>query len=207
MSHEIPSGIQFGTKVLLVPAISHAFRRSEKLTDIANVTGVERGVGFHWVNRGDPVGKFVVRVPKLFGESVYEALIPAPASGLLMGSDYRFADDEQEFSRYDEANFAPPVRVSILLPDDEPPPRASKQVFFKFTECVWERRSVYLKSYEHFEALDERTLESLLEKQCQLPSHVVDAMPHYEDYLQAARIEHSDLRPYLKHLLSRPGAA
>lgn len=200
---EVPAGVTLGTKMLLVPAVfGGTFSHSGALTGLRDRTN------YAWIKRGDPIARYRLTVPRLYlpflggmaGEIEHEALVRCPSSGLLIHGRYDYSnDDECEFSRSDGHA---PVRMAILLPDDEPPAEDGRFMFTDLARCVWDNREPFLRPSRYWSmgAMTEAHLRQQLDAQLALKPRLVDAMPQYEDYFEKARTEFPQLRPHLKHL-------
>lgn len=188
--------------MLLVPAVfGGTFSHS------GHLSGTRDRTNYAWIKRGDTIGKYTLSVPRsyvaivgaLAGETEHEVAIPSPASGLLIHSIYNYGDDEHDFGR---ADGDAPVRMAILLPDDEPPAEDGQFMFSRLVQCVWDHRSPFLRPSRYWTMgpMTESHLRQRLDAQLRLKPHVVDAMPRFEDYFEEARTEFPQLRPHLKHL-------
>lgn len=200
---EVPAGITFGRRALLIPAVSDAFRHS------GDLTGLRSNHPYTWVSRGDPIGSYRISVPKtdiplfsmLVNETVHEVQIPSPASGLVIYSSYNFENDKHDFSRIEDPSAF--YRMTLLLPDDEPPAENGEYMFSVLCQCCWRNRSPFLKPSRSWTwgAFTESGLRECLDDQLQLKPRYVDVMPRFERYLQDARTRYPHLRPHLRHLL------
>jgi hypothetical protein len=201
---QIPSGITFGRRVLLVASVSDVFSHSGRIRSTLDSAYCS------WIQRGATIGKYQLdrEAPKkgFFGKAetvTAEVDIGSPVSGLVLHNDYRFQFDKRDFARKPESEYKALARLAILLPDDEPPPMPSSTIFRSMTDICWQGRETFLapSRYWSLPAMTESDLRDHLDDQLALPHHFVDAMPQYEEYLQDARTRYSELRPHLKHLL------
>lgn len=202
---EVPAGITFGVKMLLVPAVSDVFSHSGSLV------GLREGKSYSWIKRGDAIARYSMSVRKLdvpvlgavLGDTEHTAEIRSPVSGLIIHSDYRHGLDTYDFKRFGDPDFSPPVRMAILLPDDEPPPESGSYMFRDLITCCWNNRAPFLKPSRRWSmaAYAESDFKTHCDEQYDLVPHIVDAMPRYSEYFQEARTRYPQLRPYLKHLL------
>ena len=205
MTRGIPNGVTLGNKVLLVPSISYVFSHCGYIENLKT-----DGDGYSWLKRGDAIAKCTLREPRvdlpflryMLGSVDRSVTIRSPASGLLLHYIYNFANDKDDFERL-SIEHSPPARFAILLPDDEPPPDSAERLFSELCRVAWDHRTPFLKPSMYWtkNAMAEDVLKTYLEEQRRLESHIYDAMPRYEAYLQEARTRHPELRPHLKHLL------
>lgn len=181
----IPDGITFGSKVARIPPVA------SQLLHCGKIIGLVSGKNYAWVQRGQPIAKFILYVSKKDRREVY---IPAPVSGMLLYTSYEFGDVEID---------GVGQRMVILLPDDEPPAEGGDYMFSRLCQTCWDFRAPFLVESTHVTSagMPEESLRSILDEQLTYSCKYASAMPEYNDYFEEARSRHPALRPFLKHLL------
>lgn len=199
----IPTGITFGSKVLVVPGIaselthSGDFQREHDNSD-----------SYRWIRRGDPITEFCIEgsrassgLMRAFTNQPHTAQVRSPASGLILhtGLDATMSHHLTNLQQNSSAYWA---TFAILLPDDEPPAEGPDYIYGPLCNLVREFSHYYLKPSRRrsMGPFSEEKLSSLLSLQRQVGSRVFDVLPRWSDYLNEARTRHPCLRPYIKHL-------
>lgn len=200
---EIPTGITFGDKVALIPALSFIFSHSGHLTN-----DLYRHKSYTWIKRGDPIGEYRISTPKVdipiikffLTEDEHKVIVRSPVSGLIIFPFYDYGAEDYD---YNVSESSPPLRMTILLPDDEPPAEDGHYLSSDICRVCWEHRHFFLKPsrYWSMAGYEENELKEFLDKQKKYLCKYYNAMPHFEKYFQEARTRYPQLRPFLKHLL------
>lgn len=199
---DIPKGITFGTKVVVVPGYASGFTHS------GNVVSSMKNQNYRWVSRGEPIGEFRIKgsvsnsfLSNLLSSKVHTATIPSPVSGLLLHSGLK-----HELSSYladwNSMKSPPLADCAILLPDDEPKPESGEYMYLKMCRLIQSMKHYYFKNsrYWSMPAFSQQGLDDLIKLQTSALPKVFDAIPTWGDYLDELRIKKPDLRPYVKHL-------
>lgn len=203
---QIPNGISFGSKVLVVAGCDSWFRHSGELVGLMEAP--LRGQGFRWVKRGDPIAEF--RIHGSVGDSflsrwtsseLHTAPIRCPASGLVLHG--RLNDGFAHYlANWHSTNY-PGVDFAILLPDDEPTPESAEYVYSPMCHLIRKMSHYYFKKSRSmgWSAFSPDKLEGLLKLQLGAQPKLFDALPFWSSYFDEARTDKPELRPYLKHLV------
>lgn len=202
---QIPQGITFGSKVVVVPGYASGFTHS------GSVESLMEGQNYRWVTRGDPIGEFRINgsfgdnfISRLTSSKLHSAQIRSPVSGLLLHSTLK-----DELSLYLEgwnSMKQPPIAdFAILLPDDEPKPESGEYMYSLMCRLIRDMSHYYFKDsrYWSMPAFSPDGLEQLIELQMSAQPMIFDALPTWSDYLDQARTQKPALRPYIKHLVQR----
>lgn len=219
-ANQIPEGITFGSKVVVIPGYDAIFwNRFERVVDLME------GQYYRWVQRGDPIGEFRIdgsfgasSFVKLFSPEQHIAVIRSPVSGLLIYSEIRHNIDYEEWNSLKKPSLA---NCAILLPDDEPKPETGEYIYSAMCQLARDKRQYqlrssrvspdlnpsskefnetqYLKFIEHSK-LQNSQFNEILKSQIGVQPRIFDALPSWGEYFDEARTKYPELRPYLKHL-------
>ncbi len=198
----IPQGITFGRKVLVMPGIGSGFTHSGDIKE--NL----QGRNYHWIQRGAPVAEFYIdgshagnSLIRAFTSKTYTAAIRAPVSGMILHSTVGTSlnSDVSDLSRQ---SHPPLAQFSILLPDDEPPAEGGEYIFGDVCRLIRDFQHYFLKPSRYWSMgpFTSDELGKLLTSQQRSACGVFDALPFWADYLNEARTKYPHLRPYLKHI-------
>lgn len=200
---DIPSGITFGNKVAILPLTPGIFDRAIWIQACLSNNPKVLYKPYTWINRGENLMEFTILTPKtgiplidLLANRVYNKIyLKSPVSGLILNSRHDFS------SMMDDSS-AIYTSTSILLPDNEPTANNGEYIFGDLCNFCWENRSyIFYKPREFRGHLDDVKLHNIFSKVIQKTCSYSEAMPYFEPYFQEASNRHSQLRPYLKHLL------
>ncbi len=193
----VPAGIVFGSKVLVVPPLTGQFSHS------GHLAGLTSAVNYRWVNRGEYVARFTISTPKIDlplikyfgGKQYHSSYFRSPVSGLILHPHY-----EHGFLELTED--PPTAGFAILMPNNEAPAEKGVYIFSQTCDLVRKSRELYMKDsrYWSMRAFSTEEIEEFLLKQEDCNCRVYEALPHWNDYFNEARMRHPDLRPHLRHL-------
>lgn len=202
---QIPHGITFGSKVVVVPGYASGFTHSG---DFLNLMA---GQDYRWVTRGDPIGEFQIYgsfgdnfISRLTSSKLHSAPIRCPVSGLLLHSTL-----QDELSKYLEdwnlMEQPPLAEFAILLPDDEPKPESGQYIYSAMCRLIRDMSHYYFKHSRDWgmRAFSPDVLAILIELQMSAQPVIFDALPKWSGYLDEVRTRKPELRPYIKHLVQR----
>lgn len=201
-ANDIPEGIAFSDKVLIVPDLYSGFTHS------GHVSAPLEGKNYSWVRRGQPIGAFEIsgsRSPgflsALISQETATATVRSPASGLLLSTrfDTSFSQSLEALQTQDD----PPISAfTLLLPIDEPAPENGEYLYGDVCRTARDFEHYYLKDsrYWSMNGFDKSAFDDMLRKQCAFRCRTFDAMPRYADYFDEARTRRPYLRPNLSHL-------
>lgn len=195
----IPPGIVFGRNVIKLPHTSNVFNRAIWIQACLLDNPSTLFKPYTWVSRGESLVRLLITTPRtgiplldFFMDRNYNSIhIPSPVSGLLLrsGHDYGEANNWQ-------------FNTTLLLPDDEPPPMSGDNMFTALCNFCWDYREyIFFKPSEFKGKFNDDKLRADFSEQKQRQCRIDVALPEFEGYFQEARTRHTQLRPYLKHLL------
>lgn len=198
----IPTGITFGSKVLVVPGYASGFTHS------ANIESLFERENYRWVQRGEAIGEY--RIDGSYGEGflarltsskLHTAQIRCPVSGLLLHTTL----NHELFGRLEEWNTMkePPLAAcALLLPDDEPKPESGEYIYSAMCRLARDMKHYYYKPsrYWTMSGFSPESFDALIRTQLSAQPRIFDALPNWGDYFDEARTRKPELRPYLKHL-------
>lgn len=201
---DIPQSITFGSKVAVIPGYASGFTHSGDVKELLEKKN------YCWVNRGEPIAELRIEgsynnsfLSRLFDSKVHAVSIPSPVSGLLLHTTLN-----HELSSYLEnwnSMKTPPLAgFALLLPDDEPKPETGMYMYERMCNLIRSMGHYYYKSsrYWSMDAFSPETLDNLISLQLNANPIIFDALPTWEDYLNEARTNKPEIRPYIKHLLA-----
>ena len=199
---DIPQGITFGTKVAVIPGYASGFTHSGYVTDLM------RKQNYCWIKRGDPIAEFKVEgsynnslLSRLIDSKSHSVPILCPVSGLLLHPTLK-----HELSSYLEdwnSMQTPPLAdFALLLPDDEPKPETGEYMYERMCNLIRNMSHYYFRNsrYWSMEAFSPDILDNLIDLQLNANPIIFDALPTWEDYLDEARTNNPEIRPYIKHI-------
>ncbi|MDY6856142.1 MAG: hypothetical protein SWO11_15850 [Thermodesulfobacteriota bacterium] len=202
---DVPQGITFGSKVAVVPGYASGFTHS------GNVIGLMDRQNCRWIKRGEPIAEFKIKgsygkgfFSRLIDSKVHSVPIPCPVSGLLLHTTLKhelssYLEDWNSMENPPLADFA------LLLPDDEPKPESGEYMYERMCNLVRDMSHYYFKRsrYWSMKAFSPEILDNLISLQLSANSVIFDALPTWGEYLDEARTNKPELRPYIKHLVNR----
>lgn len=205
---DIPQGITFGTKVVVIPGYLSGFTHS------GNIRTYEEKRNYRWVKRGEPIGEFVIEgsyddsfLARLFNTKLHSSSIKSPVSGLVLHPTL----SHELHSYLEEKNWNsmknPPIaNYALLLPDDEPKPESGNYIYSDMCRLIQNMKHYYFKKSRYWSMgeFSEDGLEGLIKNQLNADPLIFDALPKWSGYLDEARTVYPELRPYLKHLSTSP---
>lgn len=199
---DIPQGITFGTKVAVIPGYASGFTHSGYVTDLCEKKN------YCWIKRGDPIAEFKIEgsfndsfLSRMFDSKVHSAPIRSPVSGLLLHTTLK-----HELSSYLEdwnSMKEPPLAdFALLLPDDEPKPETGEYMYERMCNLARSMSHYYYKKsrFWSMDAFSPDIMDTLISLQLGANPVIFDALPTWEDYLNEARTDKTELRPYIKHI-------
>ena len=167
----IPEGIQFGSKVVVIPSVSMAFSHSGNMKSEYKNTYV-------WIDRGDSLGHYTIEADKtdipllklFYGTETKSVSISSPVSGLLIHATYDFATSNS--------------LTAVLLPDDEPGAQNGEYIFRNLCRLCSRYKNYFLKPSRYWSlgARTEEQFENHISEQLSKKCEIVDALPKYKDY-------------------------
>ena len=200
---EIPKGISFGSKVLVLPGYLGGFTHSGYMNKYSKKRN------YRWIKRGEPIAEFVIRgsyynslYSRLFNTEEHSVVIKSPVSGLglhqILSTDSRLERD----SWLKDSSNPPYANYAILLPDDEPPPQTGEYMYSSMCNFIMNMKHYYFKDsrYWTMKGFFEEHLKDMIKIQLSANPIKFDALPNWKDYLNEARTNFPELRPHLKHL-------
>lgn len=199
---DIPHGITFGSKVAVVPGYASGFTHSGNVLDL-----MERQ-NYRWIKRGEPIADFKIEgsygdsfFSRLIDSKVHFAPIRCPVSGLLLHSTLK-----HELSSYLKdwnSMINPPLAdFALLLPDDEPMPESGEYMYQEMCSLIRGMGHYYFRDSRYWSmgAFSPEALDNLIKLQLGARPMIFDALPTWGEYLDEARTNKPELRPYIKHL-------
>ena len=199
---DIPQGITFGSKVVVIPGPASGFTHSGDIKSLMKMQG------FRWVKRGEQIGEFRIKgsygdtfFSRLIDSKVHSAPIRCPVSGLLLHTTLNHTPSPylENWNSIKEPQLA---HFALLLPDDEPKPESGEYMYREMCNLIRNMKHYYFKDsrYWSMSALSPENLEKLIELQLSTHPVIFDALPNWGGYLDEARTNKPELRPYIKHL-------
>lgn len=197
----IPPGITFGEKVLMVPDTSYIFDRPIWIQACIKHNPKELHAPYTWITWGDPFAKFTILTPKtgvliidFFANKSNQVFLRNPVRGLLTHSYQGYGGN----NRADHNT----VRTALLLPVDEPLAENGDYIFSDLCGFCWGwKEYIFYKPSEFRNKFNDEKLCEAFDEQINRKCDYINAIPKYERYLDEARTKHAQLRPFLKHLL------
>ena len=198
----IPTGITFGSKVVVVPGYASGFTHS------AGVASLMDGQNYRWVKRGEQIGEFRINgsyrdsfIARLMSTKLHTAEIRCPVSGLLLHTNLSH-ELSNRLHGWNTMEEPPSAALALLLPDDEPKPESGAYLYSAMCGLVRDMSHYYFKDsrYWSMKAFTQEQLDHLIDIQLNAQPRIFDALPRWSEYLDEARTRKPELRPYLKHL-------
>jgi len=199
--HEIPDGITFGDKIILIPGLqARLFTHSGRIVD-----DLWWKRQYTWIARGEPIGRYETLDPSaggLFSDGKWVgADVLAPVSGLVVHPSY---GDFSDWPKSKNGEAVRPIRAqfAILIADNEPGPEGNAFMFDSILRFIDRYRAPLFKPSKQWtmEGMTDADYQRLVGLQRDAHCIEVDAMPEFHDYFEEARKLHPTLRPYLAHL-------
>lgn len=198
----IPSGIMFGSKVVVVPGYASGFTHS------ANIASLLEGQNYRWVQRGEPIGEFRIRgsfreglFARLALTKLHTAAIRCPVSGLLLHTTLSH-ELSGRLKTWNTMEDPPTAALALLLPNDEPKPEPGDYLYSAMCRLAREMKHYYFQKSRHWSmnGFSPEMLDELIAMQLTARPRIFDGLPRWGDYLDEARTRKPELRPYLNHL-------
>lgn len=201
---DIPKGITFGTKVVVVPSYLGGFTHSGYVRDFSEKRN------YRWIERGEPIGEFIIKgslhdtfYSRNFDKKLHTAPIKSPVSGLVLHAT--LSSGLEIYSRDKNWNTLtnPPIAdFALLIPDKEPMPERGNYIYTEMCRLIQDMKHYYFKESRYWSmgALSAETLDEFIQFQLSANPLIFDALPKWANYLDEARTKYPELRPYINHL-------
>ena len=143
-SGQLPEGIKFSDKVILLPPPVPIFDRALWIQHTnPSLHPIEHSEYGKWINRGDNLFSFYIHT-SFFNAT--DVTIPSPVSGLVLYAKTGFSKTSNP-----DDDYRPYLnRISILLPENEPPPESVNFMYREFCDFCFEHRAYIFQKPEEF---------------------------------------------------------
>ena len=187
-----PHDVKFSRKVAVIPPILSAFSHKGQMRNDGRLHDY-----YVWIERGQDLAIYFSFLDKtdnpllkpFLSPEKWETTIPSPVSGLLLHANYYFGK-----------------RAAILVPEGEPEPMRSREMFSGLIKHVTTQKKHFLRQartkYQILEPMTEAQFNNYIDQQVSQEVGYEDvSSPYYIDYLNDAKSRHASLRYLLKDLV------